>query len=164
MGCGCVCGWVWVLWVFVPLWIARPHARRVGRQPPHTDPTTPHHEHNANTPAYTNRLFPSCGFSNTAVRILDQLQVEYATVDVLADDRIRCVCDINMYVCEWMDGWMDGKRRTTLTLTRAVPITFRSTRSLPGPQQLHRLARLPRRGTFLCFSAFDVHMYACVRA
>lgn len=71
---------------------------------------------------------------------------------------------VGLHLCEWMDGWMDGKRRTTLTLTRAVPITFRSARSLPGPQQLHGLARLPRRGTFLCFSAFDVHMYACVRA
>ncbi|GAB5037305.1 glutaredoxin-like protein [Nannochloropsis oceanica] len=36
-----------------------------------------------------NRLFPSCGFSNTAIRILDQLNVEYETVDVLADERIR---------------------------------------------------------------------------
>ncbi|TFJ82799.1 hypothetical protein NSK_005875 [Nannochloropsis salina CCMP1776] len=35
------------------------------------------------------RLFPSCGFSNTAIRILDQLNVEYETVDVLADERIR---------------------------------------------------------------------------
>jgi glutaredoxin len=35
------------------------------------------------------RLFPSCGFSNTAVRILDGLNVPYETVDVLADERIR---------------------------------------------------------------------------
>jgi glutaredoxin len=35
------------------------------------------------------RLFPSCGFSNTAVRILSDLRVEFETVDVLADERVR---------------------------------------------------------------------------
>ncbi|CAM9246704.1 unnamed protein product [Phaeothamnion confervicola] len=36
-----------------------------------------------------NRLMPQCGFSGTLVRILDQLSIQYETVDVLADDRIR---------------------------------------------------------------------------
>lgn len=36
-----------------------------------------------------NKLFPSCGFSNTAVRILDEMRVPYETVDVLADERMR---------------------------------------------------------------------------
>jgi monothiol glutaredoxin len=36
-----------------------------------------------------NKLFPQCGFSNTACRILDQFNVPYETVDVLADEKIR---------------------------------------------------------------------------
>ena len=34
-------------------------------------------------------LFPQCGFSSTAIQILDRLGVEYETVDVLADPEIR---------------------------------------------------------------------------
>lgn len=34
-------------------------------------------------------LFPQCGFSSKAVSILDHLNVEYATVDVLQDMEIR---------------------------------------------------------------------------
>ena len=36
-----------------------------------------------------NKLFPQCGFSNTACRILDAISVPYETVNVLEDDRIR---------------------------------------------------------------------------
>jgi len=36
-----------------------------------------------------NKLFPQCGFSNTACRILDSINVPYETVNVLDDDRIR---------------------------------------------------------------------------
>lgn len=36
-----------------------------------------------------NKVFPQCGFSNTACRILDTLNVAYETVDVLADPDIR---------------------------------------------------------------------------
>ena len=36
-----------------------------------------------------NKLFPQCGFSNTACRILDALNANYETVNVLEDDRIR---------------------------------------------------------------------------
>ena len=36
-----------------------------------------------------NKLFPQCGFSNTACRILDAISVPYETVNVLDDDRIR---------------------------------------------------------------------------
>jgi len=36
-----------------------------------------------------NKLFPQCGFSNTACRILDAIGQEYETVNVLDDDRIR---------------------------------------------------------------------------
>ena len=34
-------------------------------------------------------LFPQCGFSSRAIAILDHLNVEYATVDVLQDQGIR---------------------------------------------------------------------------
>lgn len=35
------------------------------------------------------KLFPQCGFSNTAVQILNSFEMEYHTVDVLADQSIR---------------------------------------------------------------------------
>lgn len=35
------------------------------------------------------KLFPQCGFSNTAVQILNACQVEYETFDVLSDSAIR---------------------------------------------------------------------------
>jgi len=34
-------------------------------------------------------LFPQCGFSSTAVQILEHLGVDFKTVDVLADPEIR---------------------------------------------------------------------------
>ena len=34
-------------------------------------------------------LFPQCGFSSRAIAILDHLNVEYASVDVLQDQDIR---------------------------------------------------------------------------
>lgn len=34
-------------------------------------------------------LFPQCGFSSTAVQILEHLGVDFQTVDVLADPEIR---------------------------------------------------------------------------
>ncbi len=34
-------------------------------------------------------LFPQCGFSSRAIAILDHLEVNYETVDVLADQNIR---------------------------------------------------------------------------
>mmetsp|Transcript_7387 Transcript_7387/g.24984 ORF Transcript_7387/g.24984 Transcript_7387/m.24984 type:complete len:111 (-) Transcript_7387:31-363(-) len=36
-----------------------------------------------------NKLFPQCGFSNTAVRILDALNADFETVNVLEDEAIR---------------------------------------------------------------------------
>lgn len=36
-----------------------------------------------------NKIFPQCGFSNTACRILDALETPYTTVNVLDDDNIR---------------------------------------------------------------------------
>jgi len=36
-----------------------------------------------------NKLFPQCGFSNTACRILDACSVNYETINVLEDDKIR---------------------------------------------------------------------------
>ena len=36
-----------------------------------------------------NKLFPQCGFSNTACRILDAINTPYETVNVLEDDRVR---------------------------------------------------------------------------
>jgi monothiol glutaredoxin len=35
------------------------------------------------------QLFPQCGFSNTAVQILNTFRLEFHSVDVLADDSIR---------------------------------------------------------------------------
>jgi monothiol glutaredoxin len=35
------------------------------------------------------KLFPQCGFSNTAVQILNSFGIEYHTVDVLSDESIR---------------------------------------------------------------------------
>ena len=35
------------------------------------------------------KLFPQCGFSNTAVQILNALSIDFHTVDVLADEAIR---------------------------------------------------------------------------
>ena len=35
------------------------------------------------------KIFPQCGFSNTVVQVLDRLDVEYETFDVLADAEIR---------------------------------------------------------------------------
>ena len=34
-------------------------------------------------------LFPQCGFSSTAVAILERLRVEYESVDVLSDAEVR---------------------------------------------------------------------------
>ncbi len=34
-------------------------------------------------------LFPQCGFSSTAIQILERLEVDYETVDVLADPEVR---------------------------------------------------------------------------
>jgi len=34
-------------------------------------------------------LFPQCGFSSSAIGILERLGVEYETVDVLADPEVR---------------------------------------------------------------------------
>jgi monothiol glutaredoxin len=34
-------------------------------------------------------FFPQCGFSSTAIAILERLNVEFETVDVLADPEIR---------------------------------------------------------------------------
>ena len=36
-----------------------------------------------------NKLFPQCGFSNTAVRILQSITEDFETFDVLADNDIR---------------------------------------------------------------------------
>ena len=36
-----------------------------------------------------NKLFPQCGFSNTAVQILNSLSVPYETCDVLSDQNVR---------------------------------------------------------------------------
>jgi monothiol glutaredoxin len=36
-----------------------------------------------------NKLFPQCGFSNTATQILGSFGIEFHTVDVLADENIR---------------------------------------------------------------------------
>lgn len=48
------------------------------------------------------RLFPSCGFSNTAVSILNNMRVPYETVDVLADERMRYVCRcLSLVVRHW---------------------------------------------------------------
>jgi monothiol glutaredoxin len=35
------------------------------------------------------KLFPQCGFSNTAVQILDSFKIDFHAVDVLADEAIR---------------------------------------------------------------------------
>mmetsp|Transcript_18909 Transcript_18909/g.24323 ORF Transcript_18909/g.24323 Transcript_18909/m.24323 type:complete len:161 (-) Transcript_18909:220-702(-) len=35
------------------------------------------------------KLFPQCGFSNTATQILNSFNLEYETVDVLSDEYIR---------------------------------------------------------------------------
>jgi len=35
------------------------------------------------------KLFPQCGFSNTAVQILNSYGIPFETVDVLADESIR---------------------------------------------------------------------------
>lgn len=36
-----------------------------------------------------NKMFPQCGFSNTAVQILNSMNVEFETFDVLADESMR---------------------------------------------------------------------------
>merc|ERR1719453_150421 len=36
-----------------------------------------------------NKLFPQCGFSNTAVRILQSITEDFETFDVLADNDVR---------------------------------------------------------------------------
>lgn len=35
------------------------------------------------------KLFPQCGFSNTACQILQSYQIDFESVDVLADEEIR---------------------------------------------------------------------------
>eukprot|EP00957_Ditylum_brightwellii_P021717 1638219-Ditylum_brightwellii.AAC.1 len=35
------------------------------------------------------KIFPQCGFSNTAVQILQTYNIEFHTVDVLSDEAIR---------------------------------------------------------------------------
>ena len=35
------------------------------------------------------KLFPQCGFSNTACQILQSYNIDFTTVDVLADDEVR---------------------------------------------------------------------------
>ena len=44
------------------------------------------------------RLFPSCGFSGTAVRILEQIGVPFEVVDVLANDRYVVVVVVRVVV------------------------------------------------------------------
>ena len=36
-----------------------------------------------------NKMFPQCGFSNTAVQILNAIETPYETFDVLSDETIR---------------------------------------------------------------------------
>eukprot|EP00571_Detonula_confervacea_P011427 CAMPEP_0172305432 /NCGR_PEP_ID=MMETSP1058-20130122/6721_1 /TAXON_ID=83371 /ORGANISM="Detonula confervacea, Strain CCMP 353" /LENGTH=165 /DNA_ID=CAMNT_0013017029 /DNA_START=62 /DNA_END=559 /DNA_ORIENTATION=- len=36
-----------------------------------------------------NKLFPQCGFSNTATQILNSYNIDFESVDVLADEEIR---------------------------------------------------------------------------
>jgi monothiol glutaredoxin len=36
-----------------------------------------------------NKLFPQCGFSNTAVQILESYDIPFHTVDVLSDEAVR---------------------------------------------------------------------------
>ena len=35
------------------------------------------------------KIFPQCGFSNTAVQILQSYDIDFETVDVLSDEAIR---------------------------------------------------------------------------
>jgi monothiol glutaredoxin len=35
------------------------------------------------------KLFPQCGFSNTATQILNSFNIDFHTVDVLSDEKIR---------------------------------------------------------------------------
>ena len=61
------------------------------------------------------RLFPQCGFSNTAVQILESFGIDFHTVDVLADEAIRSgVKDFSqwptipqLYVCGEFIGGSD---------------------------------------------------------
>ena len=49
-----------------------------------------------------NKLFPQCGFSNTACRILDALGANYETFNVLEDDNMRAgikVCNKLIFIC-----------------------------------------------------------------
>ena len=36
-----------------------------------------------------NKMFPQCGFSNTCVQILNQMNVPFETVNILEDDSLR---------------------------------------------------------------------------
>ena len=36
-----------------------------------------------------NKLFPQCGFSNTAVQIMNAVNADFETFDVLSDNEIR---------------------------------------------------------------------------
>lgn len=44
-----------------------------------------------------NKLFPQCGFSNTACRILDAIKADYETVNVLEDEKIRNGIKVNSH-------------------------------------------------------------------
>jgi monothiol glutaredoxin len=53
------------------------------------------------------KLFPQCGFSNTAVQILESFGIDFHTVDVLSDEAIRSgVKDFSQWptipaLCHW---------------------------------------------------------------
>jgi monothiol glutaredoxin len=61
------------------------------------------------------KLFPQCGFSNTAVQILNSFNIDFHTVDVLSDEAIRSgVKDFSqwptipqLYVCGSFVGGSD---------------------------------------------------------
>ena len=36
-----------------------------------------------------NKMFPQCGFSNTAVQILQSYSIDFETCDVLSDEAVR---------------------------------------------------------------------------
>lgn len=78
-----------------------------------------------------NKLFPQCGFSNTAVMILKSITEDFETFDVLADNDIR-----------------DGIKQCVARPPRAAPARMRS-RLFPSraPNVCHLAAAAPASGT-----------------
>ena len=82
-----------------------------------------------------NRMFPQCGFSNTAVQVLGALGVEYETFDILEDAFVRQEGECDSRASERLSVWLvESELRTDgeQTISRSLPPELRTHGSGPS--------------------------------